>query len=175
MCRVLHQQGGRSVRDPTSSFARHSNMLLEQERNRHRLKTLFRYSVCEKAARMLSSYATILNSCVILKLRVWVRKYSKGALLLFSFISLTLQLQYVDWGLFFQKRPRTFRSHLGGAKPQSNYRKTRQKLSLNGLKHTSWLCTHNNNNTHLSHIITQSEPQCHQACFQLSVIYKLPA
>lgn len=58
MCRALHQQRGRSVRDPTSSFARHSNMLLEQERNRNRLKALSCYRR-EIAACMLSTYTKI--------------------------------------------------------------------------------------------------------------------
>lgn len=68
MCRVLHQQRGRSVRDPTSSFTRHSNMLLEQERNRQNKHFVSQH--IHRAAFMLSSWAKIWKACVILKLRV---------------------------------------------------------------------------------------------------------
>ena len=66
-----------------------------------------------------------------------------------SFISLTFQLQHVDGDCISRK---VFLD----ANPQSNHRKTQEKLLLNSLKHTSWLCTHNNN-THLSHTITKPE------------------
>lgn len=76
MCRVLHQQRGQTIRDPTLCFARHSNMLLEQKRNRIQLKYCLVTDV-ETAACMLSS-------CT-------VRKHPEWPLSLFSFISFKCQ------------------------------------------------------------------------------------
>lgn len=157
MCRVLHQQRGRSVRDPTSFFVCHSNMLLKRDKR--------------KTNRLNNCLHVKQFHCICWNWNWIVRKSGNTVCLPLHFSfkhsgSTVWSRNCVFFPKTLEKSQKNSIFTPQGHKPASNHRKRREKLSLKGLKHTSWPCSHNNK-INLSHIITQSEAQCDQACFQL--------